>query len=188
MTLKKSNAALSLFCIVLLFVHAVYQTVSYIVFYYNPFLSKLFGVLLAAAIVLHGILSCVSVSIVHDSRGIVYRRLNLRTFLQRLSAAGITVLLLPHIFSFHLLQKTAGTVFFIFLESAQILFFAALFLHAALSFSNAFVSLGLLSDIKKKRRIDAVAAVVCAVLFVLMSVTIIIVHLKLFYGGGEAAV
>ena len=188
MTLKKLNAVLSLLCVALLLVHAVYQTVSYIVFYYNPYLSKLFGTLLAAVIVLHGLISCASVFFVHDAKTIVYKRLNLRTFLQRLSAAVMVVLLVPHVFSFPLLQKTAGTMLFFLLEGVQVLFFASLFLHVALSFSNAFVSLGLLSDMKKKRRIDAVAAVVCAVLFVLMSVTITIVHLKLFCGEGKAGV
>ena len=184
MTVKKTNAFLSLFCIALLLAHSLYQVISYLLFFYNPFLTKLFGVLLAGGIVLHGVLSCVSVFFLHDSHGIVYKKLNERTFLQRLSACGIVILLLPHIYSFLLLQKTAESAFYFFVAAAQILFFASLFLHTALSVSNAFVSLGLLSDMTKKRRVDLCAAVVCAVLFVLMSFIITLVQLKIFNGGG----
>ena len=179
MAIKKWNARLSLLTTALLLIHEGYQLYAYITFYYNPTLSKVTGYAAAGCFVLHGILSAIGVFVLHDAKTVAYKRLNIRTVLQRISAAMIIVLLPLHIFSFSLLMSSAGGVGYVLTEIAQILFYAALSCHIALSFSNALITLGRLSDIKKKRIIDVVAFVICALLFIAASVIITTTHTKI---------
>ena len=57
--------------------------------------------------------------------------------MQRVSAVLIVLLLQLHILSFSLLQKSAGGAGYILIEAVQIVFYAALMGHIALSFGNA---------------------------------------------------
>lgn len=180
MSIKKWNARLSLLAVALLLIHSAYQTYAYITFYYNPLLSAATGYALAGIFVLHGILSVVSVYILHDSKTVAYKKLNIRTLLQRISAALMILLLPLHILSFGLLSGSAGTVWYIFVEAAQILFYAAMFTHVALSFTSALITLGRLEDMEKKRVIDRALAALCAVMFITTSVTITLTHTKMF--------
>ena len=182
MAIKKWNARLSLLTLLLLLIHAAYQLYAYITFYYNPTLSKAFGYAVAGCFVLHGILAAICVFALHDSKKIAYKKLNRRTLIQRISAALILLLLPLHIFSFSLLNSSAGGIGYVLVELAQILFFAALLCHSALSFSNALVTLGWLSDIKKKRIIDAVALVIAVLLFIAVSIIIPMTHTKIIGG------
>lgn len=180
MAVKKWNARLSLLTFALLLIHEGYQLFAYITFYYNPTLSKVSGFTLAGCFVLHGILSAICVFVLHDAKRIAYKKLNIRTVLQRVTAALIILLLPLHIFSFSLLNNSAGSVGYILIETAQIIFYAALSGHIALSLSNAFVTLGRLSDIRKKRIIDVIALVVCTLLFITVSVIITTTHTQIF--------
>ena len=95
----------------------------------------------------------------------------------------LIILLLPlHIFSFGLLQSSVGGVGYILTEITQILFYAALCCHIATSFSNALITLGALSDMRKKRIIDVVVTAVCVILFIAASVIITSVHAMMFNG------
>ncbi|MBQ6153837.1 MAG: hypothetical protein IJJ15_08835 [Ruminococcus sp.] len=179
MTIKKWNARLSLLTILLLLIHEGYQLFAYITFYYNPTLSKVSGYAVAGCFVLHGILSAISVFFLHDAKSIAYKRLNIKTVLQRVSAALIILLLPIHIFSFSLLQSSVGGIGYWMVETAQILYYAALSCHIALSFGNALISLGWLSDIRKKRVIDMIVLVICALLFIAVSVIITTTHTKI---------
>ena len=101
---------------------------------------------------------------VHDgSSARSYSGMNLRTILQRASAIGIMVMLVLHIKSFDILH--AGTPGLIAAEIIQLLFFACVFTHIGTSFSNAFVTLGLLGDMDRKKKIDHAVYVICAVLW-----------------------
>lgn len=182
MNVKKWNARLSLLTIVLLLIHEGYQLYAYTAMYYNPVLSKVTGYSVAAALGLHAILSIISVFVLHDAKRITYKKLNLKTVLQRVSAVLIVLLLPIHILSFGLLKSSVGGVGYILTETAQILFYAALFCHIVLSFSNAFVTLGILSDMRKKRILDIVVAVVCVILFIAVSVIITSAHSMMFKG------
>ena len=182
MKLKKCNAILSLILTGLFLVHAFYQTISYVAFYYNPVLSKALAYSLLACMCAHAVLACISVCGRHDSQKIAYPKLNMRTVLQRASAAAAVILLLFHVFSFAILTKTAGSIFYYVGEALQLAFIGAMFLHVAVSFSKAFITLGLVGDEKKIKIIDIVCAVLCAVLFSVMSIVIALVHLKIFAG------
>ena len=179
MNIKKWNARLSLLTIMLLLIHEGYQLFAYLTFYYNPTLSLATGYVVAVCFVLHGILSAISVFALHDAKSIAYKRLNIKTVLQRVSAALIILLLPLHIFSFSLLQSSAGGIVYWLVEAVQILYYAALSCHIALSFGNALISLGRLSDIKKKRVIDIIVLVICVLLFIAVSVIITTIHTKI---------
>lgn len=179
MTVKKWNARLSLLTLLLLVMHEGYQLYAYITFYYNPTLSKVSGFAAAGCFVLHAILSMICVFGMHDSKTVTYKKLNIRTVLQRVSAVLVLLLLPLHIFSFSLLKSTAGGVGYILTEAAQILFYAMLSCHIALSFSSALITLGRLSDIKKKRIIDIVVFVIFTLLFITVSVIITTTHTKI---------
>ena len=179
MSVKKWNARLSLLTFALLLIHEAYQLYAYITFYYNPTLSAVSGYAVAGCMVMHGILSAVCVFVLHDSKSIAYKKLNIRTLIQRVTAVMIILLLPVHIFSFMLLQVSAGSGWYIAAEITQIIFYAALSCHIALSLSNAIITLGWLSDIKKKRIIDISAAVISALLFIAVSVIITTTHIKI---------
>ena len=180
MNVKKWNARLSLVTVVLFLIHEGYQLYAYTAMYYNPLLSKVTGYALAGVLALHVILSIISVFVLHDAKKVSYKRQNIRTVLQRVSAVPVVLLLPLHIFSFSLLQSSFGGVGFILTEIAQILFYAALCCHMAVSFSNAFITLGHLTDMRKKRILDIIAAVICVILFIAASVIITSAHTMMF--------
>ncbi len=179
MTVKKWNARLSLLTFALLLTHEAYQLYAYTTFYYNPVLSKVTGFATEGCFVLHVILSAICVFSLHDSKTVAYKKLNLRTLLQRISGVCMMLLLPLHIFSFSLLKSSAGGFGYTLVEAASILFFAAVSCHVALSFSNALVTLGWLSDIRKKRILDRVLLIAFALLFIAASVIVVSTHAKI---------
>ena len=102
--------------------------------------------------------------------------------MQRVSAVLIVLLLPLHIFSFGILKSSVGGVGYILTEIAQILFYAALCCHVALSFSNALVTLGYLADMRKKRIIDVIVTVISVIMFIAASVIITSAHTMIFKG------
>ncbi|MCR5304688.1 MAG: hypothetical protein K6E33_09015, partial [Lachnospiraceae bacterium] len=106
----------------------------------------------------------------------MYPGLNRRTVLQRISAALIFPLLIVHINTFAWMRACREKGYFILVGliiMAQIGFFAAVITHVSVSFTNAFVTLGLLSSPEKKAAIDRVVYVIGAVLF-LASVGVVV--------------
>ena len=179
MKIKKLNANLSLLTLVLLLIHEGYQLCAYITFYYNPILTKASGYAVACCLILHAILSVICVFALHDSKTIAYKKLNIRTVFQRVSAFMLILLLPVHIISFPLLQNSVGSAGYFFVEAAQIIYYAALSCHIALSFGNALITLGRLSDMKKKRVLDIIVFIICALLFIAVSVIITTTHTKI---------
>jgi len=162
MKLKKANAILGLFAIAILLGHAGYQVVAYIMFIYNPLVTKVLAWATVAVVSLHAVLGMSMVMFVHDGGSIgSYPGANLRTILQRASAIGIMVTLVLHIKAFDILH--AGTLGLIGAEIIQLLFFSCVFTHISTSFTNAFITLGLLGDMDRKKKIDSVIYVICAI-------------------------
>ena len=180
MNIKRFNANLSLLTLVLLLIHEGYQLGAYITFYYNPILTKASGRAVACCFIMHAILSAICVFALHDSKTIAYKKYNIRTVLQRVSAVMLFFLLPIHILSFPLLQSSAGGAGYLLVEAVQIIYYAALSCHISMSFSNSLVTLGRLTDIKKKRIIDTIVLVICAFLFIAVSLIITTIHIKIF--------
>ena len=180
MRIKKLNAWLALITATLLLIHEAYQLFAFILFYYNPVMTKILGYSLAFVFVLHCILSAYGFFVLHDSKSVAYKKINIKTVLQRISGMAMILLLPLHICSFILLQKNAGTSIFYLILASQVLFYAAINCHVAVSFSNAFITLGYLEDMDKKRRIDRVAWIISALLFITTSVVVISGYTKMF--------
>ena len=164
MKLKKSNAALGLLSILILLIHAGYQIVAYIMFLYNPMVTKLLAWAAVAVISMHAVLGMSIVMFANDGSSITqYPRRNLGTILQRSSAIGIMIMLILHVKAYDILKS--GTPGLVAAEFIQLLFFSCVFTHIATSFSNAFVTLGLLENMDTKKKIDHVIWFICAVIW-----------------------
>lgn len=170
MKMKKANAVITLISMFLFLLHMIYNVLAFMMGFYNPVLSKIFGFSLLFLIALHAVMSIVIVAVFHDSKTIQYKKKNMRTRFQRITA-GIMVLLLPlHIFEIPLLQKTRGIFLFSLLQSVKFIFYSAVLFHVALSLTNAFVTLGWMEDRRKKNRIDRALLITAVILVVVLGV------------------
>ena len=183
MRIKKINAALGLFAICLLIAHVAYELWSYIKFYYNPVMTKVFGFATAGVCVLHVILSAVIVFKMHDgSRLRTYPKVNIRTILQRASGCGILVCLPVHIFTGGLIAGHAGGPGLLtLLIAVQLLFWVMVFTHISVSFTRALITLGAVQSRRAQRIIDVIVWCVCGAGFIAASLVVIRVQMYLFY-------
>ena len=167
MRLKKINAVLGLATSIFLIIHSGFSAYCYAAFYYNPVLKYVFAVPLAICVSLHAALGMLAVTMQSDGTGKqMYYGLNRETSIQRISAALIFPLLIIHLYTFRLIQLSAGRVLpFGLILLSEVLFYAAVYTHVAVSVPRAFITLGLLSDIKKKQSIDRAMYIICAACF-----------------------
>ena len=184
MKLKKLNAALSLLSVALLLAHLGYNVYTYLTFRYHPVPVRLLANAASIAICLHAILGMCLVFLMGDGTRLAgYTRQNLRTVLQRVSAALMFPLLLPHVQNFALLQTAAegGQMFkFTMLLVLEVLFFADVILHIAVSFSRALITLGWLQKPETQKTVDRIAWVVGAVVFLVAAVAVVRTQLIMF--------
>lgn len=183
MRIKKINAILALLTMAPLLAHGVYQIISYLVFYYNPVITKVLGGAVATAYVLHAVLSMFIIFKVNDTVKITYRKRNIRTLIQRDTGMLSMLLFFFHVAGMMLMGKTAGTGWFYAMEFASFLFIMVLMVHVSVSFSKAFVTLGLITDERKLKIIDNVMAVICAVFFVVSVVVMFKTFGEIFAQG-----
>ena len=181
MLLKKTNAYLSIITMFLLVIHAGYESLSFVLMYYNPMLSKITGYLTVGTVTVHAAISVICLFVLHDNKSIIYIRLNIKTVIQRICALIMTVLLLVHIFAFDLLGKGIGGYGYIITEASQILFYAAVFTHIAVSFEKSLITLGWLEKETTRQKLNMIVSVVCLLLFIVTGVITITTHFKIFY-------
>ena len=171
MKLKKVNALLALLAILCMLLHIGYSVFAYLTMYYDPLLKYVFAVPFMVLTCLHAVCGMITVFTQADgTRMDLYPKQNVRTVLQRVSAALIFPLLILHINTFSLLQSSAqnGQVLFILLLlAAEILFFAVVITHVAVSLTRAFITLGLLSSRDTQARLDRVIYILGAIAFAL---------------------
>ncbi len=183
---KKVNAVLGLGIIASVLIHIGYEIFAYLTFYYNPVLTKIIAYITLGLVGLHVLCSIGIVFFAHDKgNGMKYPKLNARTMIQRVSAVAMVVMILPHINNFKILSSLAGTnrpLFHVVLLS-QLLFYAAVLLHVAVSVRNAFISLGLIQTEKAGKAVDIVVWVICAAVFIAASIVILRTQLSMFGGG-----
>ena len=151
MKLKKCNAVLGLLSILFIIVHMLYNIYCYVFFYYSPVLKWATAAPLLAAVGLH---ACLGMSILFlQPDGIPedpYRHKNKETFLQRLTAGLMIPLLFLHLYGFSLMQNSASSgnkLLFYAVVLAEIVFYAVVLIHVAVSFSKLN-----LSGMEKNRR------------------------------------
>ena len=183
---KKINAVVGIAGTASVLIHIGYVIYAYLTFYYNPLLTNIFAYTTLVISCLHIILSGVIVFFVHDrGNGARYISLNMRTVIQRVSAVLMVLMLILHINTFKLLSSLSGSdrVLFAVVMISQILFYAFALVHVALSAGNALITLGLISDIRKRRMFDVIVWVLCAMLFVVASFVILKTEIIMFTGG-----
>ncbi len=162
MKIKKANAAFGLLTILLLLAHAGYQVVAYIMFIYDPLVTKVLAWACTACVLVHAVLGMSILMFSHDGSALMeYPRKNMRTILQRASAIGILVTIILHIQAISILHS--GSFGLVIAEVIQFLTFSFVFTHIATSFSNAFITLGLLENMDTKKRIDTVCYIICGI-------------------------
>ena len=167
MKLKKINAALSLLTTLTLFVHIGFTTYAFLTFFYNETLKNIFSYPFMVFTCLHAILGMCIVLFFNDGSKLAdYPKQNVETIVQRITGFLMLPLLILHLNTFKLLQSCAADgKWFLFglLIFSQVVFYVDVFAHTAVSFSRAFITLGKLSSIETKKKIDIVVYIVCAV-------------------------
>ncbi len=184
MRLKKINAALGLLSIVFILLHIGYTVFSYITYYYNPLLKIVFAVPFMVLVCLHAVCGMLTVFMQADgTRMDLYPKLNLKTVLQRVSAALIFPLLILHINTFSLLQASAerGMTFFtILLFISEMLFFATVLIHVSISLTKGLVTLGVLTSVEIQKNLDRIIYVVCALIYVVAVCSVLKTQIVMF--------
>ncbi|WP_026511009.1 hypothetical protein [Butyrivibrio sp. LC3010] len=184
MKLKKTNAVLGLLSAIALLIHMGYNLFSYITFYYNPGLKLLTAMPFMVLVCAHAVCGMCTVFLMGDGTRLdLYRKHNLKTIIQRVSAALIFPLLFIHLKTYGLLSGSAekGNWFmFAVIFVSQILFFAIVNLHTALSFSKGCITLGLISDEKKLATLDRVVWCIYGAVFLAVSVAVVRGQLIMF--------
>ena len=187
MKMKKINAALGLLSIVFMLLHIGYTVYAYLTFYYNPFLKMVFAIPFMVAVCLHAVIGMITVFTQADgTRMDLYAEQNLRTVLQRVSAALIFPLLILHINTFTLMQTCAGngqTVFIYLLMAAELLFFATVITHVSVSLTKGLVTLGILESRETQKKPDRIIYVIGAVVYVVAVYAVLKVQIVMFLKG-----
>ena len=189
MRLKKLSAFFALLAIILLIGHVGFSIVAYILFLYNPLMTKLFAIPFLICACLHGILAMFSLFWQGEGTALsTYPGMNRSTLLQRATAALLFPGVILHMYHFGLLQASAESgrmwLFWLLLVF-QLLFYAVVITHVTVSFSKALITLGLVSSRKVQKTIDSFLYVLGAVVFVVTTFVITYTQLAMFLGGGQ---
>ena len=184
MKLKKLNALLGLLSILAMLLHMGYTIVAYLMFYYNPFLKTVFAVPFMVLVCLHAVCGMVTVFLQADGTRLdLYPKQNLRTILQRVSAALILPLLILHINTFSMMKAASEggqMIVVLLLIVAELLFFATALTHVATSLTKGFITLGLLSSPDMQKKLDVVIYVILAIAFVVAAYAVVSTQVKMF--------
>ncbi len=187
MKLKKINAVLSLLTTLTLLIHLGYTIYAYLAFYYNPDLKLLTAMPFMVLACLHAVCGMTAVFLQSDGSSLnLYPKQNLRTVLQRMSAALILPLLILHLNTFHLLQTCAEGglwVWFYLLILSQPLFYATVLTHTALSLTRALITLGWLGSRDQQRILDRIVYSAFAIIFALAVYAVVKTEIVMFAGG-----
>ncbi|MCR4923786.1 MAG: hypothetical protein K5931_07240 [Lachnospiraceae bacterium] len=184
MRLKKINAALGLLSIVFMLLHIAYTVFSYLTFYYNPLLKMIFAVPFMVLVCLHAICGMLTVFTQSDgTRMDLYPKLNMKTILQRVSAALIFPLLILHINTFSLLKAAAErklTFLIILLFISEMLFFATVLTHVSISLTKGLVTLGILTSVETQKKLDRIIYIVCGIIYIVAVCSVLKTQIAMF--------
>ena len=191
MRLKKTSAALGLLSTVAMLLHIGYTVYAYLAFFYNPALKLLTAVPFMVLACLHAVCGMLAVFLQADgTRPDLYPKRNMRTILQRGSAALILPLLILHLNTYGLLRSAAGAgqwLWFALLMLSQPLFYGVALTHVAVSVTRGLITLGLLASGDRQKRIDRVVFILCALAFAVSAIAVLRTELAMFLPGGGAA-
>lgn len=190
MSLKKWNAMISLLTFLAMLLHIGYNDFAYLTFYYNPALKTATSIPFVICTCVHAVLGMLAVFLLGDgTRANLYPKKNVRTIVQRVSAAFIFPMLLLHLQTFNLLKSTSGKgqwVSWWLLILVEVLFFGTLITHVATSVSKALITLGWLSSRELQKKLDIVIYAFSVLLFALSVFAVVKGQIAMFLkmGGG----
>ena len=177
MKLKKINAMLALLALALMILHIGYSCFAYLTFYYNPFLTKLFAIPFMVLACLHAVCGMAVVFFQADgTRADLYPKQNLRTILQRGTAALIFPLLFLHINTFDMLKSSGEgghLIVFWLVILGELLFFAVVLTHIAVSVTRALITMGWLGSEKIRNCLDLTIYIICGAVFVVLLFSVV---------------
>ena len=180
MKLKKTNAVLALLTTLFILVHIGYNTYCYLAFYYNPTLKIATSIPVMLSVCLHGILGMLAVFLMGDGTKLAtYPKQNIRTIVQRVSAALIFPLLILHLNTFNILQASSeegSWPKFILVIICQVLFYGIIIVHTA----KALITLGLLSSPAKQKKLDKIIYFIAGFVLAIAAYSIIKGQLSMF--------
>lgn len=182
-SVKKINAGFGLAAVVLLLVHVAYSISAYLLFLYNPLITKVLGYSFAVIVVAHILLSVINVYGKHDTASVrYYPKANIGTILQRTSGLLILLILPIHIKTGSwIMGHQVGRAGLSALLVAEVVFWAMVMTHVAISLPRALITLGWLATEKGKKRLDIVMQILCAALFVVAAYVVIRTQLIVYY-------
>ncbi len=160
MLLRKTNAVLSLICTILLLFHAIFQAVMMFTAGNIGNVAKFMSWGLLGLMLLHALI-CIDLGIsAHENaekrKNREYPKLNIPTFIQRISGILLIVFAILHVTGATGIMTPPKAVHAI----VPPLFFALSLLHAAVSTSKAFITLGI-GNAKAVKIADVAVKVVC---------------------------
>lgn len=176
MRLKKANAYVALVTTVLAFIHIGHQLYSYVAFDHNDFLTKLTGFLFGSFVCVHAVLGMMAVFKAKDKTRLdMYPKQNAGTVVQRMTAFLMLPLLIFHVNTFAMVTKCAAQGLFglfIVVVTVQILFFADVFAHIAVSLPRALITVGAVTSVNSLKCTRIASAVICTLFFIASAVII----------------
>ena len=188
MILKKMNAIISLLLVTACLAHVGAELVF--ILSKGKYMSH-FGMGIMSDIVMGTAMTHVLITVIifffHDSKlKIRYPGTNVRTLLQRISGVLMLVFLFLHIGTGDRLasQADSGTGYYLLNYVSMALFFAMVFLHISVSFSNALVTLGAVESMEKKKTIDRIVWVISGLFFLASTVIVIYGYCTMIGGEG----
>ena len=180
---KRMNAVLSLLSIIALLIHIGYSSYCYLAYYYNPFLKYVFSIPVMVLVALHAVLSMWFFLLHPDgSTPDLYPEMNKRTHIQRISAILILPALFMHLYTYHLLQYFAQKTAVWLILAVEVLFFGTVFIHTAVSFSRAWITLGIISSSEAQKKMDRAVYMICLLAFVFCICSVVRVQIMMFAG------
>ena len=169
---KKVNAVLSLLCTVLVIIHGLYDALWMASRGKMPMLSKPFTIALMVVVIIHIILSIISLIV--NSKGKTkeektYVKDNIKTIIQRVTGILMLVLLVFHIIGMqnHLLPHMLHAI-------VHPVFFLVVYIHTMLSFSKSMITLGI-GNAKGIKVMDIIMYIICILLFIVSVVGLYLV-------------
>ena len=190
MALKKCNACVSLVAFLAMLVHICYNDFAYLTFYYNPVLKTATAMPFMICTCIHAVLGMLIVFLQGDGTRLTYPKKNVRTVIQRVTAALIFPMLILHLKTFDLMKETAGQgklAAWWLLALVEVLFFGTILSHATVSFSNALITLGWLSSRERQWVINLVVWVFSIILFLVSVIAVVRGQFLMFLATGGAA-
>lgn len=171
--IKKVNAVFALLAAVMLLDHTLFLSgwmgTGGTMFGINLTMARV----LLALTAIHGFLSLCVLLFAHDETADRYIVLNRRTNIQRFSGIAILVLLLMHVLPFYNDMKLFADGLW-FRVLCYLLLFVMVYVHVAVSFSKAFITMGWFRSEKAIVILDKIVFVVCVSLLLLAVITLFI--------------